>query len=128
MRSAATPARCWRITRFPNGCIYSRCCRRARRARYSARRCRRRSPMSHIDRRDFVRALTAAGVAAGTPHLGAQAPVSAEAVAARNTAAAPPLPAPPPPVTRILAKYVVEARGEYLPQAVRDEAARTLLN
>ncbi len=84
--------------------------------------------MSHIDRRDFVRALTAAGVAAGTPHLGAQAPVSAEAVAARNTAAAPPLPAPPPPVTRILAKYVVEARWEDLPQAVRDEAARTLLN
>ena len=36
--------------------------------------------------------------------------------------------APPPAVTRTLARYLVQARYEDLPRPVRDEAARTLLN
>lgn len=76
--------------------------------------------MSSIDRRDFMKTLSAAGLAANAPLLGAAAgapaPGAPEAVAA------------PPPATRILARYLVSAKAEDLPQGVRTEAARTLVN
>jgi 2-methylcitrate dehydratase PrpD len=67
--------------------------------------------MSDIDRRKFIGAATLAGSAA----LAAPAPVRKEA-------------APPPDVTRILAKYIVAARLGDIPAPARKEAARTLLN
>jgi hypothetical protein len=39
-----------------------------------------------------------------------------------------PSPASTPEVTRILARYIVEARYEQLPENVRNEGVRTLLN
>lgn len=72
-----------------------------------------------LDRRDFVRTLTVAG-------LVAHAPAAAAQTRAGENAATPP--AAPPPVTRTLARYLVTARFDDLPQAVRAEAARTLLN
>lgn len=80
------------------------------------------APMSPLDRRDFVRTLAAAGFATQT-HLGAQG--AGPAASQESSSAAQ---SPPPPVTQALARYVVNARFEDLPQAVRDEAARTLLN
>jgi 2-methylcitrate dehydratase PrpD len=81
--------------------------------------------MSPLDRRDFVRTLAAAGIAAQAP-VGAQAPAGASGGEPKAAAARPP--APPPPVTQTLARFVVSARVEDVPKAVRDEAARTLLN
>ncbi len=37
-------------------------------------------------------------------------------------------PAPPPEVTRILARYIVAGKLADIPESVRKEAARTLLN
>lgn len=79
--------------------------------------------MSSLDRRDFVRTLTAAGFALNAPALGAQ-----QAGGSESTAQARPTPPPPPPVTRLLAQYLVSATFEDLPPAVRAEGARTLLN
>lgn len=76
--------------------------------------------MSSLDRRDFVRTLAGAGLALNAPVLGAQQPKSAESAAD--------VPAAVPPATRILARYIVSAKAEDLPAAVRKEGARTLLN
>jgi 2-methylcitrate dehydratase PrpD len=67
--------------------------------------------MSSLDRRNFVRSLAAAGVAAET---------QVEFAAAEPTA--------PPDVTRTLARWIVQSRPEDPPAAVRKEATRTLLN
>ena len=67
--------------------------------------------MSPLDRRNFVRALALAGVAAETNVR----------LPAAETAA-------PPDVTRTLARWVVQSRVDDLPVAVRKEATRTLLN
>ena len=67
--------------------------------------------MSPLDRRNFVRTLALAGVAAETN-------VELRAVDA---------PAPPD-VTRTLARWVVQSRSNDLPTAVRKEATRTFLN
>jgi 2-methylcitrate dehydratase PrpD len=75
--------------------------------------------MSSIDRRDFVKTLTVAGLASNVP-LAAQQAGGGES----NTPAA----SAPPPVTRTLAQYLVAGRFDDLPQSVRTEAARTLLN
>ncbi|HEX4278055.1 MAG TPA: MmgE/PrpD family protein [Bryobacteraceae bacterium] len=64
-----------------------------------------------MDRRKFIGAAALAGsVALATPD-GPEKPA-----------------APPPDVTRILAKYVVSAKLSDIPQPVRKEAGRTLLN
>ena len=80
--------------------------------------------MSPLDRREFVWALAGAGIAANGPVAAQQSPgTSPTAADAPRTPAS-----PPPPVTRTLARYLVSARYEELPQRVRDEATRTLLN
>ena len=66
--------------------------------------------MRRLDRRKFLGATAAAGVLAQTSQ-----PVHAQAAA-------------PPEVTRILARYIVNAKWEEVPEPVRREAARTLLN
>jgi 2-methylcitrate dehydratase PrpD len=70
--------------------------------------------MNPLDRRDFVRALAIAGIAAD-----AAAPFAH----AQSTPAA-----APPDVTRRLARYVLSSKPDDLPAAVRKEATRTLLN
>jgi 2-methylcitrate dehydratase PrpD len=78
--------------------------------------------MSDISRRDLM-----AG-AAGLPLLPlAAAPVPAVAAAAAASAA-PAVKAEPGEVTRILAHYIVTARYADLPEQVRKEGVRTLLN
>lgn len=73
-------------------------------------------PSNRIDRRTLLGVSTGLAVAGALP-----------AVATAQQAT--PTPEPPaPPVTQILAKYVVEARYEDLPQPVRKQGARTLLN
>ncbi|HWE48741.1 MAG TPA: MmgE/PrpD family protein [Bryobacteraceae bacterium] len=67
--------------------------------------------MSKLDRRRFIGASALAGSAALVP------PSMATAA-----------PVPPPEVTRILARYVVAAQFAAIPEPVRKEAARTLLN
>jgi 2-methylcitrate dehydratase PrpD len=78
--------------------------------------------MSPLDRRDFVRALATAGLAASSPVSAQQPPGRTETTSAATA------PVVPPPVTRTLARYLVSARSEDLPKQVRDESARTLLN
>jgi 2-methylcitrate dehydratase PrpD len=76
--------------------------------------------MFDLDRRSFLRVATAAsfGAASGsTPALAVPQATGA------NTAAA-----APPAVTRMLARYIVSAKYEDLPQGVRKQGARTLLN
>ncbi len=80
--------------------------------------------MSAIDRRDFVKSLTVAGLAANASIGGSPAAAAAGQV---SEAAAPPA-AAPPPATRILARYLVQARADDLPAPIRAEAARTLVN
>ena len=77
--------------------------------------------MSTLDRRSFVQTLALAGLGAGTT-VGAQAgsPTGA-AGAARDTRVA-------DDVTRRLARHVVSARAADLPEGVRQEARRTLVN
>jgi 2-methylcitrate dehydratase PrpD len=80
--------------------------------------------MSDIDRRSFLRAATAASLAAA----GVSTPLLTSAQSTQPAgAAAPPAPAAKG-VTRTLARYVVNAKYEDLPPAVRKEATRTLLN
>ena len=69
-----------------------------------------------MNRRKFIGASALAGsVAFAAP----------PADQSKTTAAAPP---PPPDVTRILAKYLVAAQPEAIPEPIRKEAKRTLLN
>ena len=65
--------------------------------------------------------------------MGLVAPVPAAAQQSTSgTAAAPPVAsassAAPPPVTRLLARYIVSSGYDEVPEGVRHEAARTLLN
>jgi 2-methylcitrate dehydratase PrpD len=80
--------------------------------------------MSNFDRRDFLRAATAASLsAAGSPLLAASQagstgqPASAAANASSGKG-----------VTRTLARYIVAGKYEDIPPAVRKEGVRTLLN
>jgi 2-methylcitrate dehydratase PrpD len=74
--------------------------------------------MSSVNRRRFVRSVAAAGVAAGTiPAVRGE-----ESLPGAGTKGS------PKDVTRILARYVVNAKYEDLPAPVRKEAQRTLLN
>ena len=79
--------------------------------------------MTAVDRREFVRTLAAAGIGAQAS-VGAQQTNSPERTGNESAARA----TTPPPVTRTLARYLVSARYDELPQRVRDEAGRTLLN
>ena len=72
-----------------------------------------------MDRRSFMRASALASVAA----TGGQLPCLSAAVAGGSSAAA-----AAKDVTHRLAKYVVAARFEDLPEAVRKEVGRSLLN
>jgi 2-methylcitrate dehydratase PrpD len=77
----------------------------------------------NIDRRAFLWTSTAAAAA------GAMMPRSSVAnERAMINETMTPSPAPTPEVTRILARYIVEARYEQLPENVRNEGVRTLLN
>ena len=76
-----------------------------------------------IDRRSL---LAGAGLAAGTvPGLASSSMVQGAPLVRSSLT---PLPATPPPVTQILAKYIVSARHADLPDRVRTEGKRTLLN
>jgi len=77
-----------------------------------------------LDRRQMLGAA-AAGLAAGGALAQSAAPASAPA--ASLPAAAPKGP-PPPPVTRIVARYAATSPLQQVPAAVRKEATRTLLN
>ena len=68
-----------------------------------------------IDRRALLGVSTGLALAGAVPAAQAQAPVPQPV-------------APPPPVTAIIARYIVGARYSDLPPAVRREGARTLLN
>ena len=73
--------------------------------------------MSNYNRRHFLKASTAAAVAASTvPGLAQAGEATAPAAAAANN------------VTRTLARYIVNARYEDLPANVRKEGVRTLHN
>ncbi len=74
--------------------------------------------MPKMDRRKFVGALALTGAA---PAFAAGEPQDARTSEPQN-------PAPPPPATRLLAKYVRASRVEDLPAAVIREARRTLVN
>ncbi len=78
-----------------------------------------------IDRRALFRRAGAVAVA------GAGIPAAAVAQSASGAQTAPAAPAPkppPPPVTRIIARYLANARYADLPAKVRKEGTRTLLN
>jgi len=80
--------------------------------------------MPFTDRRTILRA------AATLPVFASVAPGTASAQATPSEAQKPAAPAasPPPHVTRILAQYIVNAGYDDLPENVRKEGARTLLN
>ena len=79
--------------------------------------------MPFTDRRTILRAAATLPVLAG---LTSTASAQATATEAPKPAAAPS--AAPPHVTRILARYIVAARYDELPDNVRKEGVRTLLN
>jgi 2-methylcitrate dehydratase PrpD len=82
--------------------------------------------MPKLDRRSFLRTATAASFVAASASMPA---LGTPQTSGANSAAAPAVaPAAPPPVTRMLARYVISAKYEDLPQGVRKEGARTLLN
>jgi 2-methylcitrate dehydratase PrpD len=78
--------------------------------------------MTSFNRRNFLGATATASLAAGM----AAAPLRAMAQSA--PAASPANSGPPPKVTQALARYIVNARFEDLPEKVRTEGTRTLLN
>jgi 2-methylcitrate dehydratase PrpD len=82
--------------------------------------------MSSVDRRDFLRAVTAASLAAAGTGATIFAPIKAMGAEAAQTTTSPSAAAKG--VTRTLAKYIVEAKYEDLPANVRKEGIRTLLN
>lgn len=71
--------------------------------------------MTSINRRNFLTASSTLALAGALPSM------STPAEAAQSAAA-------PTDVTRTLARYAISARKEDIPQKVRHEAARTLLN
>ena len=77
--------------------------------------------MPPFDRRDFVRTLAVAGMLTDT---------KMQAATEENASTTPKSggPTTAPDVTRHLAQYLVSAKPEDLPEKVRQEAARTLLN
>jgi 2-methylcitrate dehydratase PrpD len=79
--------------------------------------------MTHSSRRDFLVGAAAVAAVAQSATAWPQAPAAA---AAATGGAAPAV--PPGEVTRTLARYLVKARHEDLPTAVRREGVRTLLN
>ena len=79
--------------------------------------------MPFTDRRTILRAAASLPVFAG---LTSTASAQATATEPQKPAAVPA--AAPPHVTRILAHYIVTARYDELPDNVRKEGARTLLN
>jgi 2-methylcitrate dehydratase PrpD len=82
---------------------------------------------SDASRRTFLKASAFASVAAAAPGVPAKAEGTGEPSAV-PAAPNPTPPASPPPVTHILARYIVNARFEDLPAKVRKEGTRTLLN
>jgi len=91
--------------------------------------------MMSIDRRSLLRTTSTgvvAGLATGVAAGAAVAQTSGAQTTGAQPVAAPPGAAPkgplPPPVTRIVARYAATAPVEQVPDAVRKEAARTLLN
>ncbi len=80
--------------------------------------------MFDFDRRSFLRAATAASLAAA----GSSTPLFAAAPQAGNTGGSTQSPPSAKGVTRTLARYVVNGKYEDLPPAVRKEGTRTLLN
>jgi 2-methylcitrate dehydratase PrpD len=83
--------------------------------------------MFQLDRRSFVRALTLTGLVSSAE---ASSLVTSSEANSKSVAAPPQGDALPPAkgVTRSLANYVVSARTEDLPESVRKEATRTMLN
>jgi len=77
--------------------------------------------MPEWNRRNFVGALTVAGLAAGADAASNDAADAADEVPAASVTSA-------KDVTRTLARYVVNAQPGDAPEAVRKEARRTLLN
>lgn len=92
--------------------------------------------MKSIERRKLLR-TTATGLVAGVAATGAAAGTVLAQTTGTPTAGAQPVAAPPgaapkgpppPPVTRIVANYAATAPIDQIPEAVRKEATRTLLN
>ena len=79
--------------------------------------------MFDLDRRSFLRAATAASLTAA----GSSTPLLAAAQTG-TAGAGSPTPAPAKGVTRTLVRFVVNAKYDDLPPAVRKEGVRTLLN
>ncbi|MGA2549893.1 MAG: MmgE/PrpD family protein [Burkholderiaceae bacterium] len=82
--------------------------------------------MSSSNRRQFLKASAAASVAAAAPSVSSLA-LAADESTPKSTSANESAP-PPGPITHILARYIVTARYEDLPEKVRKEGTRTLLN
>jgi len=80
--------------------------------------------MTEINRRRLLRGSATAVAAATLAAETAQAQTQSPAPQPAPSPAAP----PPPEVTRILARYAATADAEQIPDPVRKEAARTLLN
>ena len=84
--------------------------------------------MTNIDRRLMLKTSAGALVAGlATSQASAQAPAVSSAASSALPGVAPSV-APPEPVTRIVARYAATAPVSQLPDAVRKEATRTLLN
>jgi 2-methylcitrate dehydratase PrpD len=84
--------------------------------------------MQALNRRDFLKAGACASLAAA-PALDATGQTREGRMESKQQDKEVPAAAPnPPAVTRILARYIVNARYEQLPANVRKEATRTLLN
>ncbi|MGI4982059.1 MAG: MmgE/PrpD family protein, partial [Janthinobacterium lividum] len=87
--------------------------------------------MLPVDRRSFLKAGAVASVASTTPVFAALTATGGANPGPASPTADKPGGAgakPVPRVTRILAKYIVDARYEDLPADVRKEGVRTLLN
>jgi 2-methylcitrate dehydratase PrpD len=75
--------------------------------------------MTSMNRRSLLLASAGTTLALATPMPTAAAPAEP---------APTPVPPPAPPVTDILARFVLDTKAEDVPDAVRKEAARTLIN
>ena len=82
--------------------------------------------MFQIDRRSFVRALTFTGLVSSAEASSLVASAKADSKSVDGPLQGDTQPAKD--VTRSLARYVVSARTEDLPENVRKEATRTMLN